>query len=62
MPTPIILSSIISSWPLIWAVLAGAIVAVIAISVLLALVTRPRRGTHRPATAARGEVRHEALV
>lgn len=51
MPTTIALTSIISSWPVIWAVLASAIVAVIAITALLAVFTRPRRGTHHPVPA-----------
>ncbi|MGO8960492.1 MAG: hypothetical protein ACLQFR_24425 [Streptosporangiaceae bacterium] len=52
MPTLIILTSVISSWTPFWAILASGIVAVIAISALLAAVTSPRRHRRRRTGAA----------
>ncbi|HTZ92150.1 MAG TPA: hypothetical protein VMB74_07140 [Streptosporangiaceae bacterium] len=42
MPTPIILSSVIASWPIMCAIFGGAAVAVVLLTMLVAVVTRPR--------------------
>jgi len=51
MPTPIILSSFFSSWPILWAI-GGAAVLVVALMILIALATNPRRHARRTRHAA----------
>jgi len=73
MPTPIILSSVIGSWPILWAIFGGAAAVVIALTILVALATSPRRharhnrrAAHQPRTASlpsqRVSSEHHALV
>jgi Na+-driven multidrug efflux pump len=59
MPTSIILTSVLISWPILWAILGGAAALVIALTTLVALATSPRHHArraqhtaHQPATAA----------
>lgn len=42
MPTPIVLSSVIASWPIMSAIFGSAAVVVVLIAMLVALATRPR--------------------
>jgi hypothetical protein len=47
MPTAIILSSVISSWPILWAIFGGAAAAVVVLATFIGVATRPRRhGSH----------------
>jgi hypothetical protein len=65
MPAPIVLSNVFPSWVLLWACLAAGAAAVIAVTVLFALLTQPRQGTgqlHRTAPRPRAEKpSHHAL-
>lgn len=52
MPTSIILSSVIGSWPILWAIFGGAAAVVIALTTLIALATSPRHHARRTRHAA----------
>jgi len=53
MPAAIILSSVISSWPILWAGFAGGAVVVILISAIFAIATNGRHGASHQRHAVR---------
>ncbi|HUA40111.1 MAG TPA: hypothetical protein VMA32_00980 [Streptosporangiaceae bacterium] len=62
MPTPIILASVIASWPIMWAIFGSAAVLVIALTTLVALATNPRHhARHAPHRPAAPTVLHETV-
>jgi len=66
MPAPIVLSSVLPSWVLLWACLAAGAAAVTGLTALFALLTQPRQRARKPqhtAPGPRAEMpSHHALV
>ena len=65
MPAPIVMSSVISSWVLLWACLAIGAATVILVTVLFALASTPREAAprqHHTTPRPRAESPGHALV
>ena len=69
MSAPIILSSVMASWPLFWATFAIGAFAVIALTIIIALVTKDTHSTSRrrrpatpPSPAREAPVQEKVLV